>query len=82
MPWPFAWKGSTHASQPRRPRGLQVYFVHGYAADVGPDTLASSEHGKRFAAIVQRDHVSGAQFHPERSGPVGLRLLANFLGVA
>jgi len=61
--------------------GAQAYFVHGYAADVGDSTIASCEHGERFAAVVQNGHIAGAQFHPERSGPVGLRLLANFLGV-
>ena len=62
--------------------GSQAYFVHGFAADDSGDTVASCEHGARFAAVVQRGHVAGAQFHPERSGPVGLRLLANFLGLA
>ncbi len=62
--------------------GAQAYFVHGYAADEDDNTIASSEHGARFAAVVQAGHVAGAQFHPERSGPIGLRLLANFLGLA
>lgn len=56
-----------------------VYFVHGYAAPVTADCIATCEHGQRFAAIVQRGHVCGAQFHPERSGATGARLLANFL---
>jgi glutamine amidotransferase len=62
--------------------GAQAYFVHGYAADVDDATIASCEHGESFAAVVQNGHIAGAQFHPERSGPVGLRLLANFLGSA
>ena len=62
--------------------GAHAYFVHGYAVDANDNTIAASEHGSRFSAAVQRDHVCGAQFHPERSGAVGLRLLANFLGVA
>ena len=61
--------------------GAQAYFVHSYAADESADTVATCEHGVRFAAVVQRGDVAGAQFHPERSGPVGLRLLANFLGM-
>ena len=62
--------------------GAQAYFVHGYAADEDDNTIASSDHGARFAAVVQNGHIAGAQFHPERSGPVGLKLLANFLGLA
>jgi glutamine amidotransferase len=62
--------------------GAQAYFVHGYAADIDNATIASCEHGEGFAAVVQNGHIAGAQFHPERSGPVGLRLLANFLGSA
>jgi glutamine amidotransferase len=59
--------------------GDHAYFVHSYAAPVGDDCLCSSEHGERFAAVVQRGHVAGAQFHPERSGEVGAKLLKNFI---
>ncbi len=59
--------------------GSQAYFVHSYAAPLMPDCVASVEHGGRFAAMVQRGHVAGAQFHPERSAKTGARLLRNFL---
>ncbi len=59
--------------------GDHAYFVHSYAAAVDDDCLCSSEHGQRFAAVVQRGNVAGAQFHPERSGAVGARLLKNFI---
>ena len=59
--------------------GDHAYFVHSYAAAVDEDCLCSSEHGQRFAAVVQRGNVAGAQFHPERSGAVGARLLKNFI---
>jgi glutamine amidotransferase len=59
--------------------GDYVYFVHSYAAAPGPLTLASSFYGERFTAIVQRDNVFGAQFHPERSARTGSLLLRNFL---
>jgi glutamine amidotransferase len=59
--------------------GAFAYFVHGYAAPLSDDTLASTEHGVPFSAIVRRGNICGMQFHPERSGPVGARLLANFL---
>lgn len=59
--------------------GSSVYFVHGYAAPVTADCIAGCEHGQSFAAIVQRGHVCAAQFHPERSGAAGARLLSNFL---
>lgn len=64
------------------PDGAHVYFVHGYALAPGPETCAVTEYGAPLAAIVQRGNVCGMQFHPERSGPVGARLLANFLGLA
>jgi glutamine amidotransferase len=57
----------------------QAYFVHGYAAPVGEATLATATHGEEFSAIVRRGNCWGAQFHPERSGLVGARLLENFL---
>jgi imidazole glycerol-phosphate synthase subunit HisH len=61
--------------------GTQVYFTHSFAAPVTPDTIASTTHGKAFAAAVQRDNVCGVQFHPEKSGEAGLQILRNFLGL-
>ena len=58
-----------------------AYFVHGYAAPVDAATLASCTHGYAFSAVVRRDHIHGAQFHPERSAAAGQRLLANFLEI-
>jgi glutamine amidotransferase len=61
--------------------GEYVYFVHSYAAPVGPWTLATTDYGGRFSAVVRHRNFYGAQFHPERSGPVGSRVLANFLEI-
>jgi imidazole glycerol-phosphate synthase subunit HisH len=58
--------------------GAQVYFTHSYVAPVTPHTVAATEHGERFASIVQRGQVAGVQFHPEKSGEVGLTILRNF----
>jgi glutamine amidotransferase len=60
------------------PDGAQVYFTHSYIAPVTTHTVAATEHGEVFAAIVQRGQVAGVQFHPEKSGEVGLRILHNF----
>ncbi len=57
----------------------RFYFVHSFAAPVNEFTLARCAHGTAFAAIVQRGNFSGVQFHPERSGPAGARLLQNFV---
>jgi glutamine amidotransferase len=59
--------------------GTQVYFTHSYAAPVTDDTVAISEYGVPFSAAVERGHVSAVQFHPEKSGDAGLRLLANWV---
>ena len=56
-----------------------AYFVHGYAAPVTDDCIASCTHGQPFAACVERGRIAGMQFHPERSADVGSTLLANFL---
>jgi len=63
------------------PAGAQVYFTHSYAAPVTDDTVAMTEHGQSFASVVQRRHVAGVQFHPEKSGEVGLQILRNFLAL-
>jgi len=55
------------------------YFVHSYAAPLGDWTLASSQHGQPFSAIVRRGNFYGAQFHPERSAQSGAELLRGFL---
>jgi glutamine amidotransferase len=64
------------------PTSSQVYFTHSYVAPVTGDTVAVTEHGEVFAAVVQRGHVAGVQFHPEKSGDVGLQILRNFMQLA
>jgi imidazole glycerol-phosphate synthase subunit HisH len=59
--------------------GSQVYFTHSYAAPVTNDAVAVTTHGRPFASAVERGQVFGVQFHPEKSGDVGLRVLKNFL---
>ncbi len=62
--------------------GSQVYFTHSYAAPITADTAASCEYGVKFSAAVERDNVAGVQFHPEKSGDVGLRILSNWISRA
>jgi glutamine amidotransferase len=57
----------------------QVYFTHSYVAPISADTVAATTHGQRFASVAQRGRVAGVQFHPEKSGEVGLQFLRNFL---
>lgn len=59
----------------------RMYFVHSFAAPVGPWTTASCEYGPEFSAAIARGNFHGVQFHPERSGAAGARLLANFLAL-
>ena len=61
------------------PDDASAYFVHSYAAPVSADTVAASDHGGLFSAVVQRGRHCGAQFHPERSAATGARILGNFL---
>jgi len=56
-----------------------VYFTHSFAAPVTTDCVASATHAECFAAAVERDHVFGVQFHPEKSGEAGLQILRNYL---
>lgn len=58
--------------------GSQVYFTHSYAAPVIEHTAAICEYGMPFSAAVERDNVAAVQFHPEKSGDVGLRILGNW----
>ncbi|MGQ0737216.1 MAG: imidazole glycerol phosphate synthase subunit HisH [Acidobacteriota bacterium] len=61
------------------PDGAQVYFTHSFAAPRGPDTVAITTYGATFAAAVERGRLAGVQFHPEKSGDIGLRILRNWL---
>jgi glutamine amidotransferase len=58
-----------------------VYYVHSYAAPVGDETLAISQYGENFSAVVQRENIFGVQFHPERSAQAGAKLIRNFLSL-
>jgi imidazole glycerol-phosphate synthase subunit HisH len=62
--------------------GADFYFVHSYAGRGDDDSVvAETTHGAPFVSAVARDNVMGVQFHPERSGSDGLRLLANFVAI-
>ena len=54
------------------------YFAHSYVANVGPSTIAIADCGVEFTAVLGKDRVYGVQFHPEKSGSAGLRLMQNF----
>ena len=58
--------------------GAYVYFVHGFYAPPGPATRASSTYGTGISAVVRHGNIAGCQFHPERSGATGARILTNF----
>ncbi|WP_300542999.1 imidazole glycerol phosphate synthase subunit HisH [Maricaulis sp.] len=63
------------------PAGTHVYFVHGFYVPAGAVTRAQCDYGAAISAIVRREHVSGCQFHPERSGLAGARILSNFASI-
>lgn len=56
-----------------------VYFVHSFGVAPNEYSLAQCNYGTNFSAVIGKDNVAGAQFHPERSGKVGARLLQNFM---
>ena len=60
----------------------QVYFTHSYVAPVTPDTAAITTYGAPFSAAVERGRIAGVQFHPEKSGDVGLQILRNWVGAS
>ncbi len=61
--------------------GSHVYFVHSYYAEIDEFSTALTEYGTEFSAALERDNFYAVQFHPERSGPVGERILKNFLNI-
>ena len=69
--------------QSRLMRGVEdrsfVYYTHSYRAPVVTETVAVTEYGGPFSGAVERGNVMGVQFHPEKSGAIGLQVLRNFL---
>lgn len=59
--------------------GEMVYFVHSYYPELCPDTIATTRHGVMLSAALKYENFYGTQFHPEKSGDVGERIIANFL---
>jgi imidazole glycerol-phosphate synthase subunit HisH len=78
--------GAEGAAVPRVLRDVPdqayAYFTHSYVAPVTDACVATTTHGQTFAAVVERGLVMGAQFHPEKSGDVGLAILRNFVTLA
>ncbi len=65
--------------------GAHFYFAHSYAAmaaSADTDAVATCTHGAEFVAVLERQNLCAVQFHPEKSGTAGARLLQNFLGLA
>ena len=60
------------------PPGSFVYYTHSFYAPLVEDTSAATEYGLQFSGAVERSNVFGVQFHPEKSGEIGLRMLKNF----
>ena len=56
-----------------------VYFVHSYFVEVGPDTIATTNYIQQFSSAIRKNNFWGVQFHPEKSADVGQRVLENFL---
>jgi glutamine amidotransferase len=63
------------------PSGTFVYFTHSYRAPVVSATVARCEYGGEFSAGVEQDQLFGVQFHPEKSGAVGMKILESFCGL-
>lgn len=59
--------------------GAFVYFVHSYFAGLCPDTIATAKQGEMFSAALKYENFYGVQFHPEKSGETGERILKNFI---
>ena len=76
------WNHLTIDSTSRLFRGIPqsslVYFTHSYFVPVLDSTVASCDYGPKFSAAVEHDNMFGVQFHPEKSGEIGLKLLSNF----
>jgi imidazole glycerol-phosphate synthase subunit HisH len=80
------WNSLAHDNGSRLLRGIPsgsfVYFAHSFSAPVVAATVARCDYGGEFSAVVEKDNLFGVQFHPEKSGAKGLKLLENFCGLS
>ena len=60
-------------------KGSYVYYVHSYYPELCPDTIATTVHGTMFSGALKYENFYGTQFHPEKSGDVGEKIIKNFL---
>ncbi len=81
----IGWSQLELRSESRLFRGVAngsfVYFCHSYYGPATPKTCAVIEYGQTFSAGIQKENIWAVQFHPEKSGEVGLRVLSNFLNI-
>jgi imidazole glycerol-phosphate synthase subunit HisH len=61
------------------PSASFVYYSHSYCAPIGAETVATTEYGGEYSSTIERGNLFGVQFHPEKSGEAGLKLLRNFM---
>ncbi len=78
----MGWNTVTHADHPLF-EGIRqdsyFYFDHSYAMELGPYTIGTTQYGAKFTSSLASGNFMGVQFHPEKSGACGARLLQNFL---
>jgi glutamine amidotransferase len=83
MGWNQVWQQQSSALFAGIPDGAEFYFVHSYYVDPEDSSFtgATTDYGVNFASVLLRDNLYATQFHPEKSGTYGLRLLGNFAQV-
>ncbi|MNN69546.1 Imidazole glycerol phosphate synthase subunit HisH [compost metagenome] len=81
----MGWNTLTHVDEHPIFTGINqgdyFYFVHSFAAPISQYTIASCEYGNAFSAAIAKDNFIGCQFHPERSGKLGSKIIKNFLNL-
>jgi len=81
----MGWNTLTKVANHPVLKGINIddyfYFVHSFAVPINEYTLASCEYGSEFSAIIGKDNFIGCQFHPERSGALGSKIIQNFLNL-
>jgi imidazole glycerol phosphate synthase glutamine amidotransferase subunit len=82
----MGWNSLVRSKPSRLLHGLSdepfTYFAHSFYAPVGPATAATCTYVQPYSAVLEQDNVFAVQFHPEKSGPVGLHVVKNFLDLA